>query len=49
MTSCRLTETLSTGTFDMSPTEESLAVKAKKKRKWRAWKNEQERLQDLDT
>ena len=29
MTSCRLTETLSTGTFDMRPTEESLAIKAK--------------------
>ena len=30
MTSCRLTKTLSTGTFDMRHTEESLAIKAKK-------------------
>ena len=28
MTSCRLNETLSTGIFDMRPTEESLAIKA---------------------
>ena len=48
MTSCRLTETLSTGTFDMRPSEESLATKAKN-RKWRALKKEQERLQDSDT
>ena len=30
MTSCRLNETLSTGIFDVRPTEESLAIKAKK-------------------
>ena len=34
MTSCRLIEKLSTGIFDMRPTEESLAIKAKN-RKWR--------------
>ena len=48
MTSCRLTEALSTGIFDMRPTEESLAIKAKN-RKWIALKKEQERLQDSDT
>ena len=47
MTSCRLNETLSTGIFDMRPTEESLAIKAQN-RKWRASKKEQGRLQDLD-
>ena len=47
MTSSRLNETLSTGIFDMRPTEESLAIKAKN-RKWRASKKEQERLQDPD-
>ena len=41
MTSGRLNETLSTGIFDMRPTEESLAIKAKN-RKWRASKKEQE-------
>ena len=30
MTTCRLHETLSTGIIDMRPTEESLAIKAKK-------------------
>ena len=45
MTSCRLNETLSTGVFDMRPTEESLAIKAKNRR---ASKNEHERLQDPD-
>ena len=29
MTSCRLNEAMSTGIFDMKPTEESLAIKAK--------------------
>ena len=48
MTSYRLIETLSTGIFDMRPTEESLAIKAKN-RKWREMKKEQERLQDSDT
>ena len=47
MTSCRFNETLSTGIFDMRPTEESLAIKAKN-RKWRASKKEQERLQGPD-
>ena len=47
MTSRRLNETLSTGIFDMRPTEERLAIKAKNT-KWRASKKEQERLQDLD-
>ena len=47
MTSGRLNETLSTGIFDMRLTDESLAIKAKS-RKWRASKNEQERLQDPD-
>ena len=46
MTSCRLTETLSAGIFDMRPTEESLALKAKY-RKWRAMKKEQERCKIL--
>ena len=45
MSSCRLIETLSTGIFDMRPTEESLAIQAK----WRTLKKEQERLQDSDT
>ena len=31
VTSCRLNETSSTGIFDMRPTEESLAMKEKKK------------------
>ena len=48
MTSGRLNETLSTGIFDMRPTEESLAIKAKN-RKWRVSKKEQERPQDCDT
>ena len=48
LTSCRLIETLSTGNFDMRPTEESLAIKAKN-RKWRASRKEQERSQDPDT
>ena len=48
MTSCRLIETLSTGIFDMRPTEESLAIEAKN-RKWRTLKKEQERLQDSVT
>ena len=39
MTSRRLNETLSTGIFDMRPTEERLAIKAKS-RKWRASKKE---------
>ena len=39
MTSGRLNETLSTGIFDMRPTEESLAIQAKN-RKWRASKKE---------
>ena len=43
MTSGRLKETLSTSIFDMRPTEESLAIKAKN-RKSRA-SNEQERIQ----
>ena len=47
MTSSRLNETLSTGIFDMRPTEESLVIKVKN-RKWRASKKEEERLQDLD-
>ena len=47
MTSRRLTDTLSIGIFDMRPTEESLAIKAKN-RKRRALKKE-ERLQDSDT
>ena len=47
LTSCQLTATLSTGIFDMRPTEESLAIKAKN-RKWRASKKEQERLQGPD-
>ena len=47
MTSCRLNETLSTCIFDMRPTKESLAIKAKI-RKWRASKKEQERSQDPD-
>ena len=47
MTSGRLNEKLKTGIFDMRPTEESLAIKAKNW-KWRASKKEQERLQDLD-
>ena len=42
MTSGRLNGTLSTGIFDMRPTEESLAIKAKN-RKWRASRKEQER------
>ena len=48
MTFCRLIEKLSTGIFDMNPTEESLAINAKN-RKWRTLKKEQERLQDSDT
>ena len=48
MTSGGLNETLSTGIFDMRPTEESLAIKAKN-RKWRASRKEQERSQDSDT
>ena len=48
MTSGRLNETLSTGIFDMRPTEESLAIRTKN-RKCRASRNEQERLQDSDT
>ena len=48
ITSCRLIETLSTGIFDMRPTEESLAIKAKNE-KWRTLKKEQEQLQDSDT
>ena len=48
MTSCLLIQTLRTGVFDMRPTEESLAIKAKN-RKWREMKKEQERLQDSDT
>ena len=48
MTSGRLSETLSTGIFQMSLTEESLAIKAKN-RKWRASRKEQERSQDSDT
>ena len=48
MTSCRLTETLSTGIFDMRPTGESLALEAKN-RKWKELKKEQKRLQDSDT
>ena len=47
MTFCRLNETLSTSSFDMRPTEESLAIRARN-RKWRAPKKEQERLQDPD-
>ena len=47
MTFCRLNETLSTSSFDMRPTEESLDIKARN-RKWRAPKKEQERLQDPD-
>ena len=48
MTSGGLNETLSTGIFDMRPSEESLAIKAKN-RKWRASRKEQERSQDSDT
>ena len=48
LTSGRLSEMMSTGIFDMRPTEESLAIKAKN-RKWRASKKEQERPQDSDT
>ena len=48
MTSCRLSGTLSTGIFDMGPTEESLAIEAKS-RKWRALEKEHDRLQDSDT
>ena len=48
ITSCRLIETLSTGIFDLRPTEESLAIKAKNE-KWRTLKKEQEQLQDSDT
>ena len=48
MTSCRLIETLSTGIFDMRPTEESLAIKTKS-RMWRTLKKGQERLQRSDT
>ena len=48
MTSCRLTEMLRTGIFEMRPTEESLAIKARN-RKWRALKKEQERLQESHT
>ena len=44
----RLNETLSTGIFDMRPTEESLAIKAKN-RKWSASRKEQERSQDSAT
>ena len=47
MTSCQLNETLSTNIFDMRPTQESLAIKAKN-RKWRASNKEQEQLQDPD-
>ena len=47
MTSCRLNEALSTGIFDMRPTEESPAIKAKN-RKWRASMKELERLQHHD-
>ena len=47
MISSRLNETLSTGVFDLRPTEESLAIKAKN-RKWKASKKEQERLQGPD-
>ena len=43
----RLTSTLGTGIFDMRRTEESLAIKAKK-RMWRALKREQEQLQASD-
>ena len=46
MTSCCLNETLSTGTFDMRPTEESLAVKAKTQEVESM--KEQDRLQDPD-
>ena len=45
MTSGRLNETLSTGIFDMKPTEESLAIRAKN-RQWRASKKERKRQQD---
>ena len=48
MNSCRLIETLRAGIFDMRPTEENLAIKAKN-RKWRTLKKEQERLQDSNT
>ena len=48
MTSCRLIETLTTGIFDVRPTEESLAINAKN-RKWKEMKKERERLQDPDT
>ena len=48
MNSGRLGEMMSTGIFDMRPTEESLAIKATN-RKWRASKKEQERPQDSDT
>ena len=47
MTSSRLNETLTSGIFDMRPTEEGLAIKAKNT-KWRASKKERERLQDPD-
>ena len=44
----RLNGTLSTGIFDMRPTEESLAIKAKN-RELRASRKEQERSQDSDS
>ena len=41
MTPCQLIETLSTGIFDIRPTEERLAIEAKNS-KWRALRKEQE-------
>ena len=50
MTSCQLTETLSTGIFDMRPTHLRRVSPSKPKhRNWRASKKGQERLQDPDT
>ena len=48
ITFCRSTETSYTGIFDMGPTEESFAIKAKKQ-EWRASRKEQELLQDPDS
>ena len=39
MTTCRLTETSRTSTFDMRPTEECLAIKAQNWKHWRQNKN----------
>ena len=49
MASGRLSETMSTGIFDMRPTEESLAKKSKRQEVERASKKEQERPQDSDS